>query len=118
MVFDLPAHAGNFEARVLRMRTLLAETDIAWLRPAAQFQLDNAAALDARLDEIVAAGGEGLILHHRDARYRIGRGDDLLKYKPYDDTEARVVGHTAGQVNILAYWVRWLSNGRTVCAFV
>src|SRR5680860_1375245 len=91
MVFDLPAHAGNFEARVMRMRTLLDETDIPWLRPVAQFRLENAAALDARLDEIVAAGGEGLILHHREARYRVGCSDDVLKYKPYDDAEALVV---------------------------
>lgn len=97
MVFDLPAHAGNFEARVMRMRTLLDETDIPWLRPVAQFRLENAAALDARLDEIVAAGGEGLILHHREARYRVGCSDDVLKYKPYDDAEALVVGHTEGQ---------------------
>lgn len=96
MVFDLPSDPGRFETRVLRMRALLGATGIAWLRPVKQFRVDDAAQLDARLARIVAAGGEGLMLHHRDARYRIGRSDDLLKYKPYDDAEARVVGHTAG----------------------
>src|SRR3546814_16993073 len=42
-------------------------------------------------------GGEGLMLQHQDARYRVGRSGDLLKYKPYDDAEARVVGHTRGK---------------------
>ncbi len=97
MVFDLPAHPGPFEERVLRMRTLLDETGIPWLQPVAQFRVDDAAELDARFDAIVAAGGEGLMLHHREAHHRIGRSEDLLKYKPYDDAEARVVGHTAGE---------------------
>jgi DNA ligase 1 len=97
MVFDLPGDGGPFEARVLRMRTLLAATGIRWLRPIPQFRVDDAAELDARLAAIVAGGGEGLVLHHRDARYRVGRSDDLLKYKPYDDAEARVVAHTDGR---------------------
>lgn len=97
MVFDLPDEGGRFEARVMRMRTLLDGAGIAWLRPIAQARVGDAAALEARFAAIVAAGGEGLMLHHREARYRVGRSDDLLKYKPHDDAEARVVGHTAGR---------------------
>ena len=97
MVFDLPAHGGPFQARVLHMRSLLDDADIAWLQPVRQFQVGDAAELDGRLDRIVDAGGEGLMLHHRDALYRAGRSDDLLKYKPYQDAEALVVGHTAGR---------------------
>ena len=96
MAFDLPADGRRFEARVMRMRSLLGN-GVAWLRPIAQFRVHDAAALDARLKVVVAAGGEGLMLHHRDARYRVGRSEDLLKYKRHDDAEARVVGYTAGQ---------------------
>jgi DNA ligase len=97
MVFDLPADPAPFEARVAHMRTLLATARIPWLRAIAQFRVANAAALDARLKSIVAAGGEGLMLQHRNAHYRVGRSEELLKYKPYDDAEARVVGHTPGR---------------------
>jgi len=97
MVFDLPDHPGPFEARVLRMRELLTAADIPWLQPVPQFRLRDAAELDVRLREVVAAGGEGLMLHHRAARYSPGRSRHLLKLKPYDDAEARVVGYAPGK---------------------
>lgn len=97
MVFDLPAHGGTFDERVVRMRTLLDAANVPWLQPVEQFRVADADALDARLDAIVNAGGEGLMLHHRAARYRAGRSTDLLKYKLHDDAEARVVAHTPGE---------------------
>ncbi len=96
-VFDLPDHAGSFTARVDAMRRHLSALDIAWLQPVAQFRLPDAEALDTRLAAIVAAGGEGLMLHHQNARYRSGRSDALLKLKPFDDAEAIVVSHTQGE---------------------
>src|SRR5512141_1414570 len=79
------------------MRTLVGSVGSASLRAIPQFRLRDRAALDARLHAVVAAGGEGLVLQHRDARYTPGRSATLLKYKPYDDTEARVVAYTPGQ---------------------
>ena len=81
MVFDLPDHGDTFEARVLRMRTLLSTARIAWLQPVPQFRLGDAIALRARLGQVVADGGEGLMLHRRGALYRVGRSEDLIKYK-------------------------------------
>lgn len=97
MVFDLPAYGGAFSERVAAMRSLLGDAGIAWLRPVVQFRVAGSAELDVRLEEIAAAGGEGLMLHHEDALYRAGRSQDLLKYKPYEDAEAVVVGYTRGQ---------------------
>jgi DNA ligase-1 len=115
MVFDLPDHPGTFDVRVKRMRSLLAKTRTPWLQPVAQYQLANAAELDARLKDVVASGGEGLMLHHRNARYRIGRSDDLLKYKPFEDAEARVIAHTPGKgkyVGMLGALVVQQADGR------
>ena len=97
MVFDLPTHGGTFDARVARMQALARSTKVAWLQPIAQSRLGNAVELEARLKQVVAAGGEGLMLHRGNALYQAGRSDDLLKYKLYEDAEARVVAHAPGK---------------------
>lgn len=97
MVFDLPAHGGPFDARLEALRALFARPMPATLRLVAQTHVDSTAALRARRDAIVAAGGEGLVLHRGSAPYRAERNDDLLKFKPHDDAEARVVGYTPGR---------------------
>ncbi|RZZ88555.1 DNA ligase [Pseudoxanthomonas winnipegensis] len=97
MVFDLPAAGGAFAARVARMQALLGTGTHPQLRMLEQRRFDSRAALDAELDRVVQAGGEGLMLQHRAARYLPGRSDALLKYKRLDDAEARVVGHVPGQ---------------------
>ena len=97
MVFDLPDDPGPFRARVLHMRALLAHAGVPWLRAIPQTQLKGTATLHARLKAVVAGGGEGLVMQHGDARYVIGRSPTLLKYKPFDDAEARVVAWTPGQ---------------------
>jgi DNA ligase-1 len=97
MVFDLPAHPGPFADRVARMRTLVAAAGTPTLAMIPQRRFGTTAELDAELARTVAAGGEGLMLHRRDARYRAGRSDDLLKYKAYQDAEAQVVAHLPGK---------------------
>jgi len=97
MVFDLPAHPGTFDERLAALRELIPTLQIPWLRLIEQSHVANVAELDRRLDRVVAAGGEGLMLHRGAAPYRAIRSDDLLKLKPYDDAEARVVGYVPGQ---------------------
>jgi len=45
----------------------------------------------------VADGAEGLVLHRSDALWAPGRSDALLKFKPMQDEDARVVGHLPGK---------------------
>jgi DNA ligase-1 len=97
MLFYLPADGGPFGQRVLHLRALVARSHAATLRAIPQFRLPDRGALDARLRSVVRAGGEGLVLQHDRARYVPGRSATLLKYKPYDDAEGRVVAYTAGQ---------------------
>lgn len=97
MVFDLPGHAGVFERRVAMMQAMLAAANVPWLRPVEQRRVADRAELQALLEAVVDGGGEGLVLHHRQARYRAGRSGSLLKLKPHQDAEARVVGYSPGR---------------------
>jgi DNA ligase-1 len=76
---------------------LLTRADIDWLKAAAHTRATDAAQLRMRLQEITSAGGEGLMLHRGDSLYRAERSDDLLKFKSYQDAEARVIAHLPGK---------------------
>lgn len=92
-VFELPAGEGLFEQRAERLRALAGGVVVA----VEQSRLTSAAALRARLKQVVTQGGEGLMLHRADAPLASGRSDLLLKLKPLADAEAVVVGHEAGK---------------------
>lgn len=96
MLFDLPGDPAIFDVRVRRMRELVQSLDIPWLQAIEQIRLPDAEALDRHFNAVVAAGGEGLMLHHFEGRYVAGRSAMLFKYKPFDDAEARVIAHTPG----------------------
>ena len=97
MVFELPDAPGTFAERYEQLKHVIAQANFAQLVAVEQFRLADNAALKRKLDEIVRAGGEGLMLHRADAPYITGRNDALLKLKPLDDAEATVIGYVAGK---------------------
>ena len=97
MVFDLPAQPGDFTTRLAALRRLLPITDAPWVVPVPQERATTHEALQALLDKTVKMGGEGLMLHRGASLYKGERGNDLLKVKPYDDAEARVIEHLPGK---------------------
>jgi DNA ligase-1 len=97
MVFELPDAPGTFAERYEKIKGIVAEAGFAQLVTVEQFRLPNNTALRRKLAEIVAAGGEGLMLHRADAPYVTGRNDALLKLKPLDDAEAIVTGYIPGK---------------------
>lgn len=97
MIFELPGAPGSFTDRLDRMRTIIARVHVPWLRMVAQFRVGDRAALLLRLNHVVQAGGEGLMLHLADAPYVTGRQDVLLKLKPWQDAEATVVAYVPGK---------------------
>ena len=96
MIFELPDAPGSFTARITQMRAIVSAANVPWLHAVEQFRVNDQATLMHRLDSVVQAGGEGLMLHRADAPYLTGRQDALLKLKPWQDTEATVVGYTPG----------------------
>jgi len=97
MVFDLPGHSGPFTQRIQAYQRLVDELAQPWVQAVPQEKIISHADLMTRLDRMVKDGGEGLMLHRGDARYRAVRSDDLLKVKTHEDAEARVVGYAPGQ---------------------
>lgn len=95
-VFELPDAPGGFAQRASQIEALVAAAAWPQLVAVAQRPLTDATALQRRLDEVVAAGGEGLVLHRDDAAYQTGRTEALFKFKPVQDAEAVVIGHEAG----------------------
>ena len=97
MAFDLPASPQPFSTRTRALRALVAGAALPQLQRIAQIHLTDHAQLEAKLDALGADGGEGLMLHHALAYYSAGRTDSLLKYKRWNDAEARVVGYRPGK---------------------
>jgi DNA ligase-1 len=97
LVFELPGAAGDFSARIRQMQTIVELAAVPWLRVVEQTRVTDRVALLQRLDAVVRAGGEGLMLHRADAPYVTGRSDALLKLKPWLDAEAVVVGYVPGK---------------------
>jgi DNA ligase-1 len=97
MAFDLPAHGGTFDERIPALQELVAQLARPWVQAVPQWKLHDETELRRKLDAVTRDGGEGLVLHRGASMYRAGRSDDLLKFKLFDDAEARVVGHLPGK---------------------
>jgi DNA ligase-1 len=97
MAFDLPRAPGPFARRAARVRELVEAAAQPWLHAVPQTAVADAASLQARLIEVVAAGGEGLVLHRADALWAPGRSDALRKLKPIPDEEGRVIAQVPGK---------------------
>lgn len=97
MVFDMPAHGGPFTDRIAALNSAVAQIGQPWVVAVLQTRATTHAALQVQMHRVVKAAGEGLMLHRGASLYTAARNDDLLKVKPYEDAEARVVGHQPGQ---------------------
>ncbi len=97
MVFELPHASGDFSARLAALGRIVGRAGTPWLQAVPQRRVASPEALQHWLDDVVAGGGEGLMLHRADAGFHAGRSDALLKLKPWRDAEAVVVGHLAGK---------------------
>ena len=97
MIFELPGAAGGFRQRAEQIKQLVRQTNKPWLQEIEQLSAVDRNSLQKQLNEIVKAGGEGLMLHRADAHYETGRSDTLLKMKPLNDAEAVVIGYLPGK---------------------
>lgn len=96
-VFELPGAPGAFSQRADELHRIASQAAWPALQALPQRRLADVAALKRWLDAVVAAGGEGLMLHTADAPYVTGRQPVLQKLKPVHDADAVVLGHQPGR---------------------
>lgn len=97
VIFDLPASAAPFEARIEQLAAMFsvdAHPHASALEHEACTGVEH---LRRRLAEIEASGGEGVMLRQPGSKYVAGRSTTLLKVKSFLDSEARVLEHVAGK---------------------
>lgn len=97
MVFDLPASRMVFDDRLKRLEQIIGQINRPHIHLVKQQKIATQALLMQKLDEIVLAGGEGLMLHRGASHYQAFRSDDLVKLKKYSDAEAKVIRHIPGK---------------------
>ncbi len=97
MVFDLPKSPLTFDSRLVHLTELLQNTHSEFLKPVEQFKVATHQQLMLLLDEYIANGSEGLMLHKGSALYHATRSDDLLKLKRFVDADAVVIEHIPGK---------------------
>lgn len=115
MVFDLPDQEATFDQRLARLRVLIEKVGSPYMALVDQQRASTHENLMQRLDEVVDAGGEGLMLRLGASGYRTGRSNDLLKVKQYQDAEAVVVQHLPGKgkyEGLMGSLLVELDNGR------
>jgi len=96
-IFELPNAPGSFTDRYRRLHEIITAAKFPQLHLVEQRILTSNQQLRTWLDEVVRAGGEGLMLHLASAPYQTGRQDVLLKLKPVLDAEAKVIGYRPGK---------------------
>lgn len=82
------------------LRERLKTSEVAYMIEQEQLPFTTREAIarvEARLDEIQEAGGEGVVLRKQHSTWTPERSHNLLKYKPYEDDEATVTGYIWGR---------------------
>lgn len=109
MVFDAP-NAKPFKQRYLQYQKLVEQANNPYLVAVQQRQFNSYHALKKWYEQLIAQGAEGVMLHRADAPFNAGRSNNILKLKPFQDSEAIVLGYRAGkgkhQGKMGALWVK------------
>ncbi len=97
VVFDQPTHSGKFEDRMTFLLELEANIRAPYMKVLRQEQVHHLNHLLSRMEEVVAQGGEGMMIREPGSAYVVGRSSTCLKIKPFKDAEATVIGHKPGK---------------------
>ena len=96
-IFDMPNAELPFSKRYENYSRLVRQLNSPYIKAVEQKHFDNNQQLSMFMDELIAQGAEGVMLHLAKAEHTAGRSNVLLKLKPYLDAEAVVIEHIAGK---------------------
>ncbi|MZI93910.1 DNA ligase [Vibrio sp. CAIM 722] len=96
MVFDLPAHAGDYTMRYAVLNHWVHSLNKPFVQVVGYRTFQDEQALRAYHHSVEHNGAEGVMLRRIRDSYQIGRSESLLKLKSYQDAEAVVIGYKKG----------------------
>lgn len=97
--FESLDDAATFEVELLCLQERLDGERI-YVHPQVKLPVDEAAAraaVEVELAKVIERGGEGVIIRDPNALWTPKRVRSILKYKPFEDDEGKVVGFTSGR---------------------
>jgi DNA ligase 1 len=88
---------ATFDEELVCLRNTFEE-GVAYLHPQRKLPDRNPEeAINRILDKIVSDGGEGVVIRDANSQWEPRRVRSMLKYKPFHDAEATIVGFTSGR---------------------
>ena len=96
-VFEVPNAPGGLLERLKRVKAYLSRHRETRIRVVPQRVCRNEDHLMMYLKQVVALGGEGVVLRNPHTAYETGRVANALKVKLFDDMEGVVVGYRPGK---------------------
>lgn len=98
-LFDLD-ESGNFDDEMLSLRESLDVTGRVYMLQQIKLPMSEECArriVEEELVRVLDRGGEGVVLRDPQTPWTPKRHKGLLKYKPFEDDEATIIGFTAGR---------------------
>jgi DNA ligase-1 len=100
--YDYLAEGVTFEQELLFLREAIeTQNDHVYLHLQIKLPMDPAearAAAEEHLTKVLDLGGEGCVIRDASAIWTPKRHRGLLKFKPFEDAEATVIGYVTGKV--------------------
>ena len=91
-IFDAPKHDDVYKERLIYCRKIISNSDNVNVIRHEYFRAESH--LNKFYEDIIYAGGEGIILRNPFSHYESCRSSNYLKCKPKDDDEAKVIGYS------------------------
>lgn len=90
----------TFQEELVYLNDMLDPASPIYLHPQRKLSDDEEEAkqqVEEYLNSVLEQGGEGVVIRDPAAHYKPKRMTHILKYKPFDDDEAKIVGFTSGR---------------------